>query len=107
MSEAPATPATPETPPPANPPAPETPPAPPANPPAPSPATSGETVSLRDLHATLQALPERLVNAVREATQPPRQPATPPPAAGNPTQTPGEGDPKLTRHQKFLKMWFG
>jgi hypothetical protein len=100
--------------PPANPPA-DPPPAPPANPPAPPAAplpthvpNPGDGGSLKAIQDALNALPERIVHAVREGTQPPQQPpAQPAPNAGKPPVTPGNTQPNKSAREKFVGWWFG
>src|SRR3954465_6000681 len=74
--------------PPANPPQnpPQSQPNPPANPPADQAARTAQDAtrqlldarSLQELRTEIQALPERIVNGIREATQPPRSAPTAP-----------------------------
>lgn len=96
--------------PPANPPAPPvTPPTPPAQPPA-NPAANGEP-SFREVMANLNSMPEKLVDAMREAFQQnaPKAPETP---KETKTETAKAETPpaetKVTPGKKsFSAWWFG
>lgn len=91
---------------------PQTPPTPPQTPPQTPPAQphpnddstrQGGSDGLKALQTEMAALPERIVSAIREATQPPKQPETPaaPQTPKEPaqTQTPGK--------KSFAEWWFG
>jgi hypothetical protein len=89
----------PKTDPPADPPKAPTPtPAPPApTPPAPTPPTPTDGDAGATLLAAISALPERVANAVREAT--PQPPADPPKAADN--------DKSVAKRKSLASWWFG
>jgi hypothetical protein len=105
----------PENPP--NPPAdpPQNPPAnPPQNPPAETAARTAQNAtsqlldarSLQELRTEIQALPERIVNGIREATQPPRAPTPQGSGSGNGgTPTGGAGNAPGQR-KSFADWWF-
>lgn len=64
--------------------------------------------SLQELRTEIQALPERIVNGIREATQPPRQPTNSGAGSGNGgTPTGGEGNNATPGKRKsFADWWF-
>lgn len=65
--------------------------------------------SLQDLRTEIQALPERMVHAYREAFQAPQQPANSGGGSGNGgTPTAGAGSPPATpgKRKGFADWWF-
>lgn len=104
----------PATEPPANPTPPAPAPTPPATPtPTPTPpAAPTGTLDLSAIATKLDALPETLVNAFREATQPPTRPTPGSGAAGQPgtgaAGQPGTGAAgQRGGPGKFAQWWFG
>lgn len=97
---------TPPTTPPAQPPAQDTPPAqPPATAPPAQPVQSGQsTLDLSGLLTALNAMPERVANAVRESSQPATAPKTTTTATSSTSDTaPGEAK----KGRSFADKWFG
>jgi len=92
---------------------------PPANPPASAPAQN-QGFDASELLTALNALPEKIVNGIREATLPARQPATPKTDTGTKTggnaaqtaaQTAQSQSQQTTQNQpqkkSFADWWFG
>lgn len=104
-------------PPPQNTPAPPPPPA--AAPPQPPAAAAPQHGSGQDLIAAINALPERIVNGLREATQPPKNTTPPAPTGdgGGGSQTgtqggsqggsTGSGQGGTPQKKTFAQWWFG
>jgi hypothetical protein len=90
-------------------------PAPRQDPPTPPPVTVNAPPQNPALHETINSmgqtlagLPERIVDALREATKAPEPPATAAPTpATTPTPTPTDTPEKLSRRQRFHRAWFG